>query len=116
MRKIGFFLVVFSLTILSIGSLSFAGGDPAKGRTVYEAFCVGCHGFNGKGDGPDAADMNPRPTDLTDPAVVGKLTPQDIERVVVIGKPDTAMRGFGSILTKDDMEDLFAYLNSLMGK
>jgi high-affinity iron transporter len=116
MRKIGFFLAAFSLTILSIGSLSLAGGDPAKGRTVYEAFCVGCHGFNGKGDGPDAADMNPKPTDLTAPAVTGKMSTEDIERAVAIGKPDTAMRGFGNILTKEDMGDLFTYLNSLMGK
>lgn len=104
------------LTMLFISSLTFAAGDSTKGRTVYEAFCVGCHGFNGGGDGPESADMNPKPTNFTDPTTTGKLTSEDIERAIVIGKPDTAMKGFGNILTKEDIENLLAYLSSLMGK
>ncbi len=99
-----------------IASLVYSAGDPTKGRTVYEAFCINCHGVNGGGDGPDAAALNPKPTNFTDPAVTANLTPQDIERAVIMGKPDTAMKGFGSILTKDDIENLFSYLNTLMGK
>ena len=36
-----------------------------RGRTSYEAYCSECHGATGRGDGPLASGMEPRPTDLT---------------------------------------------------
>ena len=116
MKKMVIISLVVSLFTLMIALQSFGGGDVTKGRIVYEAFCINCHGVTGGGDGPNAAALNPKPTNLTDKAATSNLTPQDIERAVVMGKPDTAMKGYGGILTKEDIEDLFAYLNTLMGK
>lgn len=39
--------------------------SPAAGRAVFEANCVACHGTTGRGDGPAAVGMRPRPADLT---------------------------------------------------
>ena len=36
-----------------------------RGKAVYDAHCVECHGAAGKGDGPSAAYLAPRPRDFT---------------------------------------------------
>ena len=36
-------------------------GAIARGREVFRANCVSCHGENGQGDGPTAATLNPKP-------------------------------------------------------
>jgi mono/diheme cytochrome c family protein len=35
------------------------------GRDLYASYCAGCHGRDGKGDGPVARALNTPPTDLT---------------------------------------------------
>jgi mono/diheme cytochrome c family protein len=39
--------------------------DGGPGRILYLAHCQGCHGLDGRGDGPAAASLRTRPTDLT---------------------------------------------------
>lgn len=39
--------------------------EPDEGRQLYVENCVQCHGTTGKGDGPWAEGMSPKPTDLT---------------------------------------------------
>src|SRR5262245_2369614 len=55
------------------------------GRAIYDARCVNCHGATGKGDGPAAELLNPRPRDLTS----GKFTIRTTES--------------GSLPTDDDL-------------
>jgi mono/diheme cytochrome c family protein len=35
---------------------------------TYRTVCSTCHGTDGRGDGPAAAALNPKPADFTDPA------------------------------------------------
>ena len=35
-----------------------------RGAKLYSQYCVSCHGSKGRGDGPAAAALNPRPSDL----------------------------------------------------
>lgn len=39
--------------------------SPAEGKEMYASYCAPCHGRNGKGDGPAAVALTPKPTDLT---------------------------------------------------
>lgn len=39
--------------------------SPADGPEMFRSYCSPCHGISGKGDGPAAAALNPRPADLT---------------------------------------------------
>jgi mono/diheme cytochrome c family protein len=43
-----------------------ADADEGRGRTLYAANCASCHGPRGKGDGPGAASLVPRPSDLSE--------------------------------------------------
>jgi mono/diheme cytochrome c family protein len=38
---------------------------PVTGRALYGDYCAACHGDTGRGDGPAAAALRPRPPDLT---------------------------------------------------
>jgi len=39
--------------------------DRADGAAFYAENCTSCHGAEGRGDGPAAAGLKPKPTDLT---------------------------------------------------
>jgi cytochrome c oxidase cbb3-type subunit II len=43
-----------------------AVADAARGRALYAANCVGCHGVAGAGDGPGAGMLWPRPANLAE--------------------------------------------------
>ena len=36
-----------------------------KGKNLFTTICVSCHGADGKGDGPSAASLNPKPRNFT---------------------------------------------------
>jgi mono/diheme cytochrome c family protein len=37
----------------------------SDGRQMFDSYCSACHGRTGKGDGPAATALTPRPADLT---------------------------------------------------
>lgn len=51
------------------------GADIEAGRRTYEGLCASCHGPGGKGDGPAAASLDPRPADWSHPDGHGRTTP-----------------------------------------
>lgn len=53
-----------ALTSLA-GPASAEKDDLAPGRAEYEVACMGCHGAQGRGDGPMAAFLTITPADLT---------------------------------------------------
>jgi mono/diheme cytochrome c family protein len=38
---------------------------PSDGHEMFTSYCAPCHGRTGKGDGPAAKALNPKPADLT---------------------------------------------------
>jgi mono/diheme cytochrome c family protein len=65
---------VLAIASLSVGWLvpvgARAGDDPAGnaqvGKGVFETNCALCHGASGRGDGPGAIALNPKPANFTD--------------------------------------------------
>lgn len=73
------------------------------GRSDYQALCADCHGPAGKGDGPAAEGMDPRPVDVTRVAASnGGVFPKS--RVMshiygfTPGRSESPMPQFGDIL------------------
>ena len=74
----------------------------SRGATVYAANCASCHGALGRGDGPLAAGLDPRPANLSDPKALKNQSPLDYYRRISIGVVGTAMPAFESRLSVDD--------------
>jgi mono/diheme cytochrome c family protein len=86
-----------------------------KGRGIYKAYCVACHGETGKGDGPGAGVLKPPPRDHTDRAYMVTLTDKQLADVIQMGgaiKGKPLMPSHPQI-KGDDMTALVAYTRSL---
>jgi high-affinity iron transporter len=74
----------------------------AHGVAVYRSNCAGCHGDLGRGDGPLAAGLEPKPANLTDAEGLRDQSPLDYYRRISIGVVGTAMPAFEARLPAED--------------
>ena len=91
-----------------------------QGKNVYDAHCVECHGESGRGDGPSAAYLMPRPRDFTSgkykirSTETGSVpTDDDLMQSVRQGLYGTAMPAWVRILSDAEMHDVVEYLKTL---
>jgi high-affinity iron transporter len=90
--------------------------DVERGAAVYREQCVDCHGLAGGGDGPKASEVEgPPPARLSDPEVMGDVSPIDVFRRVTVGVPGTAMPEYEDELSNDDRWAVTAYVLTLSG-
>jgi mono/diheme cytochrome c family protein len=98
------------------GAAKTASAAPAgKGRQIYKANCVACHGETGKGDGPGAGVLKPPPRDHTDRAYMSTLTDKEIGDIIKMGgaiKGKPLMPSHPQI-AGDDLVALIGYVRSL---
>ena len=92
-------------------------GDPKAGKAKYDANCVGCHGASGKGDGPAAAALNPKPQDYTDGKIMNPLKDQYLFDIIKNGGASMGkaaiMPASGKKLSDQEIWDIVAYIRSL---
>lgn len=86
-------------------------------RPLFLHHCAGCHGIEGRGDGPASEGLLPRPRDFFDSqfryASSGSDRPHvllDVERTIHRGVPRSAMPGFGGVLTEAEIAGLAGYV------
>jgi len=119
--RAGRFIVYMAVLAFTIGSTTMAyaqEADLALGKALYEAQegCAVCHGDGGKGDGPAAHFLSPRPRDFT--MGVFKIrstsflpTDDDLLRTITEGMPGTLMPSFAH-LSWEERQALVAYVKS----
>jgi copper transport protein len=81
-----------------------------RGKTLFQQNCIACHGIDGRGDGPEAPNLSPAPTDFrlhmplhTDPQFYG---------FIADGYPGSAMPRFRDAFSEEDIWNLVNYLRS----
>ena len=84
-----------------------------RGRVIYLEQCVVCHGPEGRGDGPEAPFLSPRPASLIS---AGSSVKSDAESLAVIanGKPRSAMPAWKDRLSEEQRREVLAYIRSLI--
>jgi mono/diheme cytochrome c family protein len=82
----------------------------AAGKAVYVAQCLKCHGDAGKGDGPSAKDLSPRPKDLSDPNIAGQSDGALFWKITTGRKP---MPTFENLTSEEDRWNVVNYLRTL---
>jgi mono/diheme cytochrome c family protein len=89
---------------------ALAEASPARGAAVFRSRCTACHGAEGRGDGPAAAALRPRPPDLTRSERVRTTSAAELLAFLRVGR--WPMPAFGSTLTNRELGDLVAWLRA----
>jgi cytochrome c oxidase cbb3-type subunit 3 len=111
-------LLLASLPLVMFGGALVAqAADAEQGKKLYGQFCASCHGQSGKGDGPAAAALNPKPRDHTDRAYMSKLSDAEMFKVIKEGGASVGrsplMPPWGASLKDDQINDVIAYIRTL---
>src|SRR5438874_1459635 len=125
MRIVGHRLIAIAAATVAVAA-AIAGGALARleaqpqGKNVYDAHCVECHGESGRGDGPSAAYLTPRPRDFTSgkykirSTETGTVpTDDDLMQSVRQGLYATAMPAWARLLSDEEIHDVVKYLKTL---
>ena len=59
--------------------------QPTEAKILFANVCSQCHGLEGKGDGPAAETLNPKPRNYTDPEWQKTVTDAEIKAIIVGG-------------------------------
>ena len=94
-------------------TVSFDALSIANGAALYATHCTGCHGAQGKGDGPLAASLPRRPVDLLTEPHTARHTAGDFFHWIGEGIADSGMPGFAQVLDEDARWDVINYLHAL---
>ena len=99
--------------LIIVGLAGMASGDElAVGQSLYAAKCHICHGANGRGDGPAAAALNPKPADFTKPSFWQNNAGEKISKTLKNGKG--MMPAFN--LKDDEIKALIDYMEHTFKK
>jgi hypothetical protein len=110
MKKDFKYIVVIALFVSLAPGLALAQtkGDAKAGKAKYDA---------GKGDGPAAAALNPKPGDFTNGKAMKSLSDKFLFDIIKEGgasqKKSPIMTAFGKKLNDKDISDIVAYIRSL---
>jgi mono/diheme cytochrome c family protein len=72
-------------TTATTAAVAANAADPKAVKEMFDARCGACHGTSGKGDGPGAAALNPKPRNYSDKAWQASVTDEQIKKTIVYG-------------------------------
>jgi mono/diheme cytochrome c family protein len=85
----------------------------SDGSDVYQTYCVGCHGPNQDGNGPNSVSLDPKPRNLRNADFMQAMSYQRIWTSVHKGVPGTAMSRWENVISDDQIQDVICYVLSL---
>jgi mono/diheme cytochrome c family protein len=86
------------------------------GKTIYERYCLTCHGETGAGDGFNAYNLDPHPRDLSEPAFQAKRKDADLQDAIRRGGSGVGLSAlmppWGHTLSDRQIADVIRYLRT----
>src|SRR5512135_3642575 len=115
--------VILRIVILAIGiggAASAAIAQQGDATSNYSNLCTTCHGATGKGNGPAAAALNPKPKDFADCKTMAKITDETLFKAIHDGGQTVGlspmMPPWGGSLTEPQIHDLVRYIRGFCKK
>jgi len=114
-------LFVLSFAVEAQALTTFKGGvnvlpkplSESAGKLAYENNgCSVCHGIRGKGDGPLAGGLDPKPRDFTDLDVMSRISDMSMFHAIKNGITDSAMPAWD--LPTEQIFELIAYIKTFL--
>ena len=115
-------LYIFSLSAiwLLVGPLANITQAQETPASLFEGLCAVCHGVGGKGDGPSAAGLYPKPADFTDCKTMAKDTDQTLIKIIKEGGQSvgrsTVMPAWKDSLSDGQIHSLVKYIRGFCKK
>ena len=93
------------------------GADPNEGKQWYYVYCIACHGWGLRGDGPSASEIDPRPRVLTDGSYMNKKSNLQLFTVIKGGGEasllSSSMPAWGNLLQDQDIWNVVAWIRMM---
>jgi mono/diheme cytochrome c family protein len=106
--------MVYSSVKLPLPELGY---NAREGRAVYRHYCLNCHGEEGKGDGFNAYNLDPKPQSLADSTFQAEHSDADLLTAIRLGGPavgrSTGMPPWGRTLSQRQTQNIVEYLRAL---
>jgi mono/diheme cytochrome c family protein len=115
------------ILIVIAGIAAIAGGalfliedeHVAEGRKRFSYYCAVCHGGKGRGDGYNAANLDPQPRDLSDrkEAYMAKQKNEELFKVISSGgkaiDKSARMPPYGKTLSEKEIWEIIVFIRTL---
>ncbi len=90
------------------------------GKYYYEKYCSVCHGLEGKGDGFNAFNLDPKPRNFTDSLYMNALSDARLFEVISQGgrgvNKSILMPSWSGRMSKEEIEFTISYVRSFPAK
>lgn len=83
------------------------------GRRIYERDCAVCHGVSGRADTDAGKVLRPSPSQFANPIEMARLDDGRMYAAIKLGRPGTAMGGWGELLSPVEIIDVMRYVRTL---
>jgi mono/diheme cytochrome c family protein len=110
---------ILALLVSSLIAQPFIGEaqEQSEGRKLYLAYCTGCHGVSGKGDGPAGKTLTVKPADHTNTQKMGHYTDDHLFTVISKGGASVGrsaqMPAWGAVLKEAQIQEVIGYIRTL---
>jgi len=94
--------------------------EERQGKALFLRYCSVCHGVEGKGDGFNAFNLDPRPRDLSDKKYMGAFSEERLYQTIDVGgrgmNKSPSMPSWGGRLNRQEIKYVVTYVQSMSAK